>query len=343
MVNYDEHAGDFSGNDDLKLTMMPYAAIDADLTGIRKGNSDWGQSIGERYENAALVDGALYQRKDDETKIKVYSWDSLGFDAEDEEFKPAEFKRKNENYGGTSYNYTLIAARVDDTGEVWLAEVEDEETGEMGPAMDLNDDEYPVLGNVILWNGGSEDNGPNSTAKTSARTLTTLGRDAVVDEDDVYNWLDSQTELRTELEGRRLRRFKVEREGEQHSFYTPVFIDVKTDNRIGIPNGDEGEAAAQASGEDKAAATDGGSTAQSGGADESAMAEAAAEAGAGSNFPPAVDDCIDYCVDQGITDRDDVMGTFNVMANNPESSISLEMVEEAGEDNILDAIEERAE
>jgi hypothetical protein len=36
-----------------------------------------------------------------------------------------------------------------------------------------------------------------------------------------------------------------------------------------------------------------------------------------------------------------VMGTFNVMANNPESSISLEMVEEVGQDTIVEAIEAR--
>lgn len=334
MVDYDSHAGEFNGSDnDLKLTTMPYAAIDGNFSGIRKGDSDYGQSVGEQYENTALVDGALYQRKDDESKVKLYSWDSLGFDAEDEEFKPAEFKRKNENYGGNTYNYTLIAARIDETGEVWVAENADGE-----PVMELNESDLPALGNVIIWNGGSSGNGPNSTAKTAARTLTNLGRDAIVDEDDVYNWLNSNAEIRSELEGKRIRRFKIEREGDEYSFYTPVYLDEATGNRIGIPNDTD----TGSSGGGKAAATDGGTATESGGASKSAMAQAADKAtGDESDFPPAIDDCIDYCVEQDITDADDVMGTFNVMANNPESSISLEMVEEVGQDTIVEAIEAR--
>lgn len=332
MVDYDSHAGDFSGNDDLKLTAMPYAAIDGDFQGLREGNSDFGQSIGERYENTTLVDGALYQRKDDEEKVKLISWDDLGFDPEDEDFNPTEFKRRNESYGGTTYNYALVAARIDETGEVWVSETEDGEA-----ALDVNESDQPVIGNVIIWNGGSKENGPNSTAKTAARTLTNLGRDAVVDEDDVYNWMDSNAEARSALEGKRLRRFKVEREGEKFSFYTPVYIDVATENRIGIPN--DTESGAGSSGGEAQAATDGGTS----GASQSAMAQAAAEATSDSDFPAAIDDCINYCVEQDITDRDDVMGTFNVMANNPESSISLEMVEEVGEENILEAIEDRSE
>ena len=334
MVDYDSHAGSFSGgNDDLKLTMMPYAAIDGDFAGVRVGNSDFGQSLGERYEETVLVDGALYQRQDDESKVKLFSWQNLGFDPEDEEFKPAEFKRKSENYGGTTYNYRMVAARVDDTGEVWTTD-----------DFPVNDDDQPVIGSVIIWNGGSQENGPNSTAKTAARTLTHLGRDAVVDEDDVYNWLAEGVETRAQLEDRRIRRFKVEREGEKFSFYTPVFIDVASGNRIGIPN-DESDAAS--SGGQQAAATDGGTTTESGNASsgtaspqepETPSAEAESS---GSEFPPAIDDCLDYCVEQDITDRDDVMGTFNVMANNPESSISLEMIEDVGEEAIMSAIEAR--
>jgi hypothetical protein len=331
MVDYDNHAGDFSGNDDLKLTMMPYAAIDGDFEGIREGNSDFGQSIAERYENAALVDGALYQRDDDESKVKMFSWESQGFDPSEEEFKPAEFKRKNETHGSNTYNFTLIAARIDETGEVWLAEGENGE-----PVMDLNDQEYPVLGNVIIWNGGSKENGPSSTSKTAARTLTTLGREAVVDEDDIFNWFDSSSEARDALVGKRLRRFKIEREGEKFNFYTPVYLDVATENRIGIPNDTE-EAASTSSGDSgQEAATDGGASKQ-------AMAEAAKEAGASSDFPDAIDDCIDYCVEQDITDKEDVMGTFQVMANNPESSISIEMMEDVGEDSIIEEIEARSE
>lgn len=326
MVDYDSHAGSFSGgNDDLKLTTMPYAAFDGDFAGVRVGNSDFGQSLGERYEDSVLVDGALYQRNDDETKVKMFSWQNLGFDPEEEEFKPAEFKRKAENYGGSTYNYSMVAARVDDTGEVWTTD-----------DFPVNDDEQPVIGSVIVWNGGSKQNGPNSTAKTAARTLTEMGRDAVVDEDDVYNWLADGVETRQKLEDRRIRRFKVEREGEKFSFYTPVFIDVASGNRIGIPNEEGGAVSDEA--EPQQAAADGGTATQSGNASSGTTVQTP---DTGSEFPPAIDDCIDYCVEQDITTRDDVMGTFNVMANNPESSISLEMIEEASEDAIIGAIEDR--
>jgi hypothetical protein len=326
MVDYDSHSGDFDGDDDLKLTTMPYAAIDGNFDGIREGNSDWGQSIGERYEETALVDGALYRRDDDQSKIKLYSWDSLGFDAENEEFNAVEFKRKTENYGGETYEYTLIAASVDELGEVWIGT---DNGGE--PFLDTNEEGQPVVGNVIIWNGGSSDNGPNSTAKTAARTLTDLGRGAVLDEDDVFNWYKSSATVRNELEGRRLRRFKVEREGEKYSFYTPVFVDVATGERIGIANDDDGNGDADESSSESES-------------EKTAMQQAAEKAttDGGADFPDAVDDCIDYCVEQDMTDEEDVMGTFQVMAENPESSISMEMIETAGQDNILETIQERA-
>lgn len=334
MVDYDSHAEDFGGNDDLTLTTMPYAAIDGDLASLREGNSDFGQSIGERYENTVLVDGALYQRKDAEDKVKLISWDDLGFDPEEEEFKPAEFKRRNETYGGNTYNYTLVAARIDETDKVWLSEDEDGE-----PALETDDDNQPMIGSVIIWNGGSSENGPNSTAKTTARTLTDLGRAAVIDEDDVYDWLDSDYSIRPALDGKRIRRFKVEREGEKYNFYTPVFIDVATGNRIGISN-DEEASASDSNGGETEKATDGGSE----GATKDAMEQAAEQATSDdSDFPAAIEDCIEYCVESDITDGEDVMGTFQVMANNPESSISLEMVEDVGEEAILGAIDERTE
>lgn len=321
MVDYDNHAGEFSGNDDLKLTMMPYAAMDGTFKGVRVGDSKFGMSIGERYEGAVLVDGALYQRKDDPSKVKMYSWKDLGFNAGDEEFKPAEFKRKNENYGGTTYNYTLVAARIDDTGETWTTE-----------DFPTNDEDLPVIGSVIVWNGGSSDNGPNSTAKTAARTLTNLGRDAVLDEDDVYEWLDSDIETRPELEGRKIRRFKVEREGEKYSFYTPVFIDAATGNRIGIANDDGGDGGVPDDTSDSGTST---ATAD-GGSDPEPEPEPE-----DSGLPEAIDDCIDYCVEQDITNHDEVMGTFDVMANNPESSISTAMIDSVGEVAIMEAIEAR--
>ena len=322
MVNYDSHASGF-GNDDLKLSTLPYAAIDGDFAGVRVGDSNFGMSIGERYENTVLVDGALYQRKDDESKVKLFSWQTLGFDPESETFNPDEFKRKSENYGGNTYNYNLVAATVDETGETYTTD-----------EFELGDEGLPVIGNVIIWNGGSKENGPNSTAKTAARTLTKQGRAVVVDEDDVYNWLDKNAEGREDLLGKRIRRFKIEREGRKYSFYTPVFLDVEFDQRIGIPNENDTTASA-------AASSDSGSSEQTAATDGGAVAQAAAQAtGPAADFPAPIADTIDYCAEQGILDGEDILGTLNVMAQNPDSSVTVEMVEDAGTDDIEAAVQE---
>jgi len=331
MVDYGSHSGSSSSNEDVKLSTMPYSAIEAEFDGLREGNSDFGQSLGERYENTTVVDGALFRREDDHEKFKLYSWKSLGFDAEEEELKPQQFVRKTENYAGNTYEYTMVAATVDETGTVWTNENTD---------MEVNENGLPQIGNAVIWNGGSTETGPNSTAKTAARTLSDLGRNAVVSEDDVFNWFNSSAQARSQLEGRRMRRFKVEREGDTYNFYTPIFIDAATGDRIGIVN-DENSIPADNSTDDSA--DDNGDGA--GGDERSVMEQAAEEATSDDNdgFSDAVDDCIEYCVEQNMTGRDEVLGTFRVMESNPNSSISTEMIEEAGQDNIMSAIEARAE
>jgi hypothetical protein len=326
MVDYGSHSGSSSSNEDVKLSTMPYSAIEAEFDGLREGNSDFGQSLGERYENTTVVDGALFRRNDDSSKLKLYSWKSLGFDAEEEELKPQQFVRKTENYAGNTYEYTMVAATVDETGTVWTNENTD---------MEVNENGLPEIGNAVIWNGGSTENGPNSTAKTAARTLSDLGRGAVTTEDDVFNWFNSSAEARPQLVGRRIRRFKVEREGDTYNFYTPVFIDVATGDRIGISN-DESPTPADNSTDD---------TVDNSTDERSVMEQAAEEATSDDDegFSAPVDDCIEYCVEQNMTGRDEVLGTFRVMQSNPNSSISTEMIEEAGQDNIMEAIKARAE
>lgn len=328
MVNYSNHeGGNGNGNDDYTLSTMTYAAIDGDFDGIRIGNSDFGQSIGERYENVALVDGALYVRQDDPDKLKLFSWASLGYDSEEDDFGPDVAPNRNsENYGGTTYTYELVAARVASTGEVVIE-------GTDGMDIEENDEGFPQFGSVVIWNGGSADSGPNSTAKTAARTLSNMGRASVVDEDDHYNWLHEDVEAREEVQGERIRRFKVEREGEEYSFYTPVFIHKKFDERLSIPN-DGGQSSDDTSSQSQEEETSSSSS--------SGVAAAAQQATSnGSAFPAEIDDIIDYCAEEGITDRDDVTGTLQVMANNPDSAIDMTMIEEAGQDNIVDEVENR--
>jgi hypothetical protein len=142
-----------------------------------------------------------------------------------------------------------------------------------------------------------------------------------------------------------MRRFKVEREGDTYNFYTPIFIDAATGDRIGITNDDSTPAdnSTDDSADDNG---DGAGGDVDNSTDErSVMEQAAEEATSDDNdgFSDAVDDCIEYCVEQNMTGRDEVLGTFRVMESNPNSSISTEMIEEAGQDNIMSAIEARAE
>lgn len=353
MVNYSEHesgSGSTNTEDDYTLSTMTYAAIDGNFDGIRIGNSDYGQSIGERYEDVSLVDGALYVRQDDNSKLKLFSWASLGYDPEEDEFGPDVAPNRNsENYGGTTYTYELLAARVAATGEV-VTNDDNIIENEMVDWENEGPDGLPTFGHAVIWNGGSKKNGPNSTAKTAARTLSNMGRAAVIDEDDHYAWLDEDVEAREEVAGERLRRFKVEREGEEYSFYTPVFIHKKFDERLTIPNGDgqqksdTSDSSNEASGETQTDSDDGASEADTSGSSgaTSGIAAAAAQATSnGSAFPPEVDDIIDYCAEEGITDAEDITGTLSVMANNPDSAITQSMVDKAGEVEIVEEVQER--
>lgn len=226
MVNYNIDDGNGSGSndstdsgnndgDDQTLKITSYAAIDGVLEGVFPSSSDYGQSIALRMDDVELVDGALYDRGDG--TYKLFSWDALGLGEDalgDDEVLTEDMapSRYSETFGQTTYSYKLIGSRVDDVDE--------------------SGDTVPV-GNIIMFEGASE-YGPNSSAKTISRTLSDKGRDAVVDEDDQFNWLDESIELRSDLEGVEVRYFKIQRPGEEYSFDLPVFTHMGLNERITI-------------------------------------------------------------------------------------------------------------
>ena len=84
-----------------------------------------------------------------------------------------------------------------------------------------------------VWEAASE-HGPNSCAKNTARVLSNMGNDAVVDEESQFEWLADNVELRPELVGMGIIYAKVQRESDEseHSFYFPIFVDPETGNQL---------------------------------------------------------------------------------------------------------------
>jgi len=156
----------------------------------------------------------------------------------------------------------------------------------------------------------------------------------------VYNWLPPQVTIRSGLEGKRLRRFLIERPGHDYSFHSPVFLDTQTGERLGVNNGgspgnDEGSSSGSAQG------SSGEVTRETASGTETETVDDEPEAF--SEFDAPVAEVASYCVEEGITDEDEILGTLNMMSNNPSSEIDLEMVESTGKEEIVTAIQNEAQ
>lgn len=311
--------GDNNERQDVTLKVTPYAAIDYDLDSAFRTNGQWGQSLAVTGNNAVLVDGGLYERTsvdqepDTSNTFKVFSWQQLGF-TDDMDFDASDApKVYSENYNKT-YGYTLVDARHDETAE---------------------DEEYPEIGSIIMWEGATEDNGPASASKTSARVLTQKGRDAIVDEGDWKNWLAEGVQLRDELEGRRVRYYKIEREGEEYSFYSPVFIDLALDEQLTIKNASD-ESSTDSESEEAEAEPEPEVEPEPEAEAEPEPEPAAAQTDGG--FSEQIQEFINFCREQEITAESAVLKTLNTMVTNPASSVDEEMVE-GREDDIVAAVQ----
>lgn len=329
MVNYTEFGGN-DGNDndnnddDVTLKVTPYAAVDFDMDSTFYVDGNWGESLAISANNAELVDGALYERtainnKPDEGTFKVFGWASLGY-TEDMDFSAEDAPKVNsETFGGKTYKYELVASRYD--------------------AEEDNED-FPTIGGIIMFEGGSEDNGPSSSAKSSARILTQMGRDAVLDEDDVYNWLDSGVSLRADLKDRRVRYYKVEKEGDEHNYYSPVFVDLVLDQQVTINNdGDDGteEDAPVAQEEQEAPQEESEPEPEEEPEKEPETPEPVAVETDGG-FTEQIQEFIGFCRDNDIQAGDAVKKTLTTMVSNPGSAVDEEMVG-GREDEIVAAVQ----
>lgn len=286
MVNYDNSGNTAKRNDDSELKMTTYAAFDGDLKTAFGSKSQYGQSLGVTFENAVLVDGALYKNKDN-GKFKVFSWGALGY-SDDMDYTAEDApKVTSETYGSKTFQYELVTARVDD---------------------DEEDADYPAIGdgNVIMWESGGE-KGPSSTAKTLARKLTHVGRAAILDESNINGWLADGVTLRDDLEGLRVRYFKRERDGNKFTFHEPVMMNLALGEEVTIKNTTDAPAAEPATdaepdeAEAEVAVTDGGFTTQ-------------------------IQEFIGFCVSNEIFDGTAITATLNSMKANPESPVDDAMI-----------------
>ncbi|WP_200531585.1 MULTISPECIES: hypothetical protein [unclassified Halorubrum] len=294
-----------SNEPDKNLTITPYAPIEGEMTRVFGNANSWGQSLGIAMENVELVDGCLYHDPE-KGKFKVFSWrDVVGIDPNDPEAPEVSADDANQflvkNYGGTEKRYELVEAVV-------MA----------------NDDDPADLGNVIMWYGGSDRFGPKSASKTLAKILTTHGRDAVVDDSDIHNWLadtSGDNILRGDLQGRRVGFFEVKKQSNQsdRKYHHPIVKDVETGADVTVANNTASEQGT----------LDGGNApAEDGDAEPEAVADGGAAAA--QEVPAAIEDFISTCQTLGYDDEEKAEALLGDLVEDAGNDLTENLVEDFG-------------
>lgn len=293
-----------SGGDDVKIKMVPHAAVEGELTKVFGNRNSFGDSLGLVWEGLEVVDGCLY--KDEKDTHKVFPWkEVVGIDPEEAEDLTADDANQYlvKNYPTGEKRYELVAAVVPEV-----------------------DEPYEV-GDVIMWYGGDKGSGPKPASVTLAKILTKYGNEAVVSKTD-DEWLVDTSKndiLRADLQGRRLAFFEVKKESNKtgRTFHHPVVIDTTTGSAVRVQNGGE-----QA---DTAPAADG--------ADE---AEVAADGGpevAEGDTPEPIEDFISTCESLNFTDRDRAETLLSDLVADEGNDLTADMVDGfGGEGAVLDLV-----
>jgi hypothetical protein len=259
---YDSYSGDSTSNDydNEEIRFSPYTTVQGEFEYVFGTGSEYGQSLGVVMENLELLDGAYYYypAKD---RYKLVSWkEEAGltpYEAIDRDMEitadDADLIR-TESYGGSTQQYELVAARAprveDEDGNVVVEATSKRRDVEFSEGdLDFTDWEDMEgatieLPRAITWYNGSDDYGPSAAGKSMLETITRFGSEAVVDEDDIYNWLPDASGdnlLREDLKGRRIEFFIVTRDSDNgYTYNVPVVEDVKTGERITPMNRDSG-------------------------------------------------------------------------------------------------------
>jgi len=312
--NYGSGNGDSSssGGDyekDLSLKWKPHATFRGVLDRLNSADNQWGQSLGIKFTDGRLVDGVLMDRVGSDGEpdgtIKLFDWESMPVILDDSLSAEDAPEIYTEEFGGKTYRYQLNSARVEET----------EDPAEPIP-----------FGDFMMWESGAT--APSASSKTLAQTLTTKGRDIIVDRDDVNNWLDvDNVELREDLIGREVDVFKVTMQGDKHDFHRPILVDVVTETEINIANG-----SSAGSSSPEQATTDGGSAVEA--------VEDDGDDDVPGDLPAPVADFVDFCRKYNLTGEEQIFDTLEDLASDEDNSLTDEMIESVGRDEIVAAIEE---
>jgi len=316
--------GGQSGNDneynDINFSITPETTIRGYVGRLVVGNAG-GQSVGFVMDDVTLVDGVLMERKDKPGKVKLFSWNALGF-LDGEDFGVLDAPERHSESFRETYHYAPVAAAL--SSDPISGEPDSTAVYVDGEFVE-SDDAYEV-GNIIMWEQGAKK--PSSSAKRLVKLLSEHGEAAVLQEDTLTDWISTPLTLREELEGVDVAYFKQIREGDKYDFHYPVLIDLVTgaqvvmDNSVGAP-------VQQTPGVE----TDGGATVT---ATTAEAAEPTADA-----LPGPVDGFIRAMATFGVEDDATILDQLYETADNADSPLTSEMIDAVGEETILQEIHNR--
>lgn len=267
---YDTYeSGSSGGYDNVELRFSLRATVHGVFDRVFGTESQYGQSLGVNMRDVRLDDGCIYYYPSKD-RYKIFSWKDVKglspvemYQRDDQDDPHVDLADTIHTDAYSDGNYELVAARVPelvDDGEtvVEASSKTRDVTGMDGDAPtfseweDLGGERVPFH-DTITWHNGSDEYGPTASAKSLLETLTIYGSDAVVDEDDIFNWLpDTSGEdlLRDDLKDRQVEFFIVEKPSQSgYTYNDPIIEDLSTGTRIGPNNrgGDSGNAGTEAS------------------------------------------------------------------------------------------------
>jgi hypothetical protein len=217
---------DFDNEDNDTLTLARNTAIETTLVDAFQFEKSWGATLGVNLGDVELLDGILMQKREDETKLKLFSWEEFGFERDEDGVAQVDDDKIPNNHmikvGENTHNYDMLDYAIE---------------GAEGSA-----GESALVGDVTIMMNKS------SKARTLAELILEAGEGATGDGDawgDDHGWLrDDVADLRDELEGRTVelfyRRISYENDdGDSKSYDQATLIDSKTGNVIREPGNDE--------------------------------------------------------------------------------------------------------
>jgi len=337
---YDSYGGQSSGNDAEQRQLITNAevTITAVIDDVFGNQTEWGtESLGVVWHDVELTDGLLYF--DAETgKYKMFSWASAtGLSPLDAHERGMDFSAEDADevisreYFGEQKTYELVAAAVepvegtDIEASSRYRRVEEVEDGipSFTEWTDNGGDPVPFPYEFTSWHDGSDDYGPSAATKSLASTLTEYGDEIVTDEDDISNWLadtSGDNLLREDLRGERVEFFLVNKTSEDgYPYQESVFFDeegvqVVPDNR---PSEDAPSTSEPAGGDSNSALTTASDSERS--------------------YPEPVADFIS--TGDGIQlDEERANELLDDMIGDPDTSLTRELVEEAGRERVIDEV-----